>query len=126
MATADLVAVVVVIVAVAATTALLFGMVRLVVTVRRVQAAAERCERSAAALTEELLTLSRRAGDELDRAAGALDRAESVVGAIEGASRLTYRTVANPVIKVAAAASGVRRGADRLRRPDRTGETETR
>ncbi|MEZ5234846.1 MAG: hypothetical protein R2749_19405 [Acidimicrobiales bacterium] len=42
-----------------------------------------------------------------------------MVDTIEHASRATYRTVASPVIKAAAVATGVKRGAGRLRQgPD--------
>lgn len=115
MSVADLVAVVVVIVATAAATAALYASGRMLATARRLQRSADALDDAAAELLEELDRLSADARRALGRAEDQLERAGQVADAIEHASKATYRTVAGPVIKAAAVASGVRRGAERLR-----------
>lgn len=115
MTVADLTAVVVVIVATAAASAALYASWRLLATARRLQRSADALDEAAAELLEELGRLGEEAHRSLGRAEDQLERAGQVVDAIEHASKLTYRTVAGPVIKAAAVASGVRRGAERLR-----------
>jgi hypothetical protein len=115
MSATDLAAVVVVIVATVACTALFGAAWSLRRAARRLQAGADLLDETAAALRDELTRLGSDARRSLERAEDQLDRAGHVVGALEQASRATYRTVASPVIKAAAVATGVRRGAGRLR-----------
>ena len=115
MTASDLAAVVVVIVATVACTVVVLAAWELRVAARRMRRSVERLDTAAAALTAELEALSGDARRSLERAEDQLARAGEVVEVIEQASKLTYRTVAAPVIKAAAVASGVRRGAGRLR-----------
>ncbi len=121
MSASDLAAVVVVIVATLACGALVVTAWNLVLAARRLRRGAARLEAAADALRNELLAVSAEARRSLMRAEDQLDRAGHLVEVIEQASKMTYRTVANPVIKAAAVASGVRRGANRLRQ---SGEDE--
>jgi hypothetical protein len=118
MSAGDLAAVVVVIVSVAATTVLVLAawwLVRLAAGLR--EAALELAELTREAAAElDALTVEARA--ELGRADALLTRADGISATLEGASRLTYLAVSNPVIKAAAVANGVRRGARRLRGED--------
>ncbi len=138
MSASDLAAVVVVIVATLAAAALVVAAWNLRLAARRLRRGAAQLEAAAEALRAELLELSGDARRSLERAEDQLDRAGQVVEVIEQASKMTYRTVANPMIKAAAVASGVRRGANRLRqngedepdqpagRPRRNGEGKDR
>ena len=54
--------------------------------------------------------------DELRRADGLLERAEVVSARAETLSKVTYKAVADPVIRTAAAMKGTGRAARRLRR----------
>jgi len=109
--------VVVVIVATVACTALVITAWQLRRAARRMAAAAAHLDAVADELQQELLRVSADARRSLERADDQLDRAGQVVEVLEQASKLTYRTVAAPVIKAAAVATGVRRGASRLRQP---------
>jgi len=53
--------------------------------------------------------------DELERASGLLDRVDQVTARAEGISRVTYRAIADPVIKTAAVLRGTSRAGRRLR-----------
>ncbi|MGD9754077.1 MAG: hypothetical protein AB7W59_24040 [Acidimicrobiia bacterium] len=119
MSAADLAAVVVVIVATVAATMAVYAAWRLLAASRRLEATAAELDAAAGELLAELEGLAVEARRSLGRAEDQLERAGQVVDTIEHASRATYRTVASPVIKAAAVATGVKRGAGRLRQgPD--------
>jgi hypothetical protein len=111
----DLVAVVVTIAAVAATTALVTLCLALGRTLRAAQQTVERLQARSAPALDAIAEAARQAEAELGRVDGLMDRADSISATIEDASRLGYLAVANPVIRVAALAAGVRHGARRLR-----------
>jgi hypothetical protein len=115
MSAADLAAVVVVIVAVVACAACVAVAWQLHRAARQLRASASALRGAASELTVELRALSGDTRRSVRDADAQLERAAQVVAAMEQASRLTYRTMASPVIKAAAVASGVRRGAGRLR-----------
>ncbi len=62
----------------------------------------------------------RKADRENRKADALLDVAASLTGTADAASRLAYRAVTNPIVKVAAFASGTKRAAKELVRPTRT------
>jgi hypothetical protein len=68
----------------------------------------------------ELRETARTTGDEVERVDRLVTSAERLEDAVDGASRLAYRTFANPVVKVMAAGTGVSRAAQRLRSSDAT------
>ncbi|MFN0027416.1 MAG: hypothetical protein ACKV2O_09600 [Acidimicrobiales bacterium] len=115
MTVTELAAIVVVITASVATTVL----VALCWDLRRAAAQLRRSARAlddgAAVLVEELQATLADARRSLGHAESHLERAGQVVEVIDQASKLTYRTVAGPVIKAAAVANGVRKGAEFLR-----------
>ncbi len=115
MTALELAAVVVVIAAVAAVAVAVVTAVVLLRAVRELQAAATVLAETAHRAATEVGALTEDARRELTRADELLERADSISSTIEGATRLTYLAVSNPVIKAAAVASGVRRGARRLR-----------
>lgn len=57
--------------------------------------------------------------DELERASGLLDRVDQVTARAEGISRITYRAIADPVIKTASVIRGTTQAGRRLRRSGR-------
>ncbi len=115
MSALDLAAVVVVVAAVAAVTLAAVAAVALLRATRELRRAAAALTHAALRAGAELDALTDEARRELGRADGLLERADRISATLEGASRLTYLTVSSPVIKAAAVASGVRRGARRLR-----------
>jgi hypothetical protein len=111
----DLVAVVVTIAAVAATTVLVTISLALARTLRAARATVEQLHARAVPALDAICVAAGKAEAELGRVDGLMDRADSISATIEDASRLGYLAVANPVIRVAALAAGVRQGARRLR-----------
>ena len=116
MTVTEFVAVVVTVVAVVAATAIVALAWLLGRAVAQVRAAALRLAEVAEATAVDVRRLSLEAHSGLARADGLIERADSISATLEDASRLTYLAVANPVIKAAAVASGVRRGAGRFGR----------
>ncbi len=57
--------------------------------------------------------------DELERASGLLDRVDALTARAEGISRITYRAIADPVIKTASVIRGTTQAGRRLRRSTR-------
>ena len=124
MSASDLAAVVVVIVATVAATLTVVAVWDLRRAAQQMRASARHLDHVAQDLSDELHALLGDARRLLTHAENNLERAGHVVEVIEQASKSTYRTVARPVIKVAAVASGVRRGAGWLRHgEDASGET---
>ena len=124
MSVSDLAAVVVVIVATMAATLTVLAAWDLRRAAQRMRASARQLDHAAQDLSDELHALLGDVRRSLTHAEDNLERAGHVVEVIEQASKLTYRTVARPVIKAAAVASGVRRGAGWLRHgEDARGET---
>jgi hypothetical protein len=116
MTVTEFVAVVVTVVAVAATTAIVALAWMLSRAVAQVRRAALHLAEVAEVTATDIRRLSLEAHSGLARADGLIDRADSISATLEDASRLTYLAVASPVIKAAAVASGVRRGAGRFGR----------
>jgi hypothetical protein len=74
------------------------------------------------ALREETIPLlhdvrdaARGASDEVERVDRLVTSAERLEGAVDGAGRLAYRTLASPVVKAMAIGTGVSRAAHRIR-----------
>jgi len=119
MSGAELAAVLCGIVALGATAALAVVCVRLERSVKEMRGLVEAGEQRLVAAAEE-------AADAATRAAGQVDRLERLIDTAEGVSEkadAALRVLTNPVIKGAAAASGTRQAARRLRsrRPDDSG-----
>jgi hypothetical protein len=98
---------------------LLFALLSLVTTVRRLRATVERLQDETLAVTARMQEALRDAEVEIDRVDALLDAAEGVGGRIDGASRLVTRTVTNPVVKVLALGSGTKQAVRRIRTGER-------
>lgn len=68
----------------------------------------------------------RLAARDLDRVDTLLATAESVTGTVDSASRLAYKTVANPVVKTLAFGAGARKAVRRIRHTEPNGNGSSR
>lgn len=118
MSAADLVAVVAAVVALAAVAVAVVMVTRLQRAVDELGAAVAEVRSRAVPAVEALERRAAEIDDELRRAEGLLDRAEVVSARAETLSKVTYKAVADPVIRTAAAMKGTSRAARRLRRGD--------
>lgn len=98
---------------------LLFALVSLVATVRRLRTTVERLQEETLAVTRAMQDALLDAEHEVDRVDALLTAAEGVGGRIDGASRLVTRTVTNPVVKVLAIGTGTKQAVRRMRTGDR-------
>ncbi len=98
---------------------LLFALVSLVSTVRRLRTTVERLQEETLAVTRAMQDALLDAEHEVDRVDALLTAAEGVGGRIDGASRLVTRTVTNPVVKVLAIGTGTKQAVRRMRTGDR-------
>ena len=115
MSAGDLAAVVVTIVSVVALVVMLFAVQALVRAIRDARAAVEAVRAEALPAVVAPPDAAARASIGLERADHILAHAEGVSSTLDSTSQLAYKIVANPAIKVMAAASGTRRAAHRLR-----------
>jgi hypothetical protein len=118
MSAGDLVALIVAIVSVAAFVLLVLALWSLSSVLRDLRQATRELREVAIPAAEELRRTVRQANSELDRVDGLLGTAESVAGAVDSASQLTYQAVSAPLIRVLSFGSGVGQGVRgfRLRR----------
>lgn len=98
---------------------LLFALVSLVATVRRLRTTVERLQEETLAVTRAMQDALLDAEHEVDRVDALLTAAEGVGGRIDGASRLVTKTVTNPVVKVLAIGTGTKQAVRRMRTGDR-------
>ena len=110
MSAADLAIVLVSIAATAALVVLVGAVQALVRTTRQLRSTVERLEHEALPLVVELRDTVRRAGAEVDKVDDLLDVASAIQHTVEGASRLTFVALSNPLIKVLALVRGTGRG----------------
>ena len=66
-------------------------------------------------LLHEVRDAARDASDEVERVDRLVTSAERLEGAVDGAGRIAYRTLASPVVKAMAIGTGVSRAAHRIR-----------
>lgn len=97
----------------------LFALLSLVTTVRRLRLTVERLQTETLALTGAMRDSLRDAEHEVDRVDALLTAAEGVGGRIDGASRLVTKTVTNPVVKVLAIGTGTKSAVQRMRSGER-------
>ena len=116
MSGADLAAVVITISSVVAFVILGIALWAVVRTLRQLNTAVEELRVEATPAVAELRATMHRASDELDRVDGLLDTAEDVANRVEGASRVAYVAVSNPLIKALAIVAGIRGGSRRFRK----------
>jgi hypothetical protein len=85
-------------------------------TMAEMRRAIEDFRRSAVPLLTDTHNAVRQANAELGTVDTILDRADSIAGTVDAASRLSYRAFSTPLIKVMAFATGCARGVKALRR----------
>jgi len=112
----DAAAVVVAVASGIAVLVLLWAVVALTRTLRKLSASLDEVQREALPAVLELRGTVKRADAELDRVDSLLGTAETISATVDSASRLAYLAFSNPVIKGLAFASGTGRAARRLRR----------
>jgi hypothetical protein len=98
---------------------LLFALVSLVATVRRLRVTVERLQAETLEVTSRMQDALADAEHEIDRVDALLTAAEGVGGRIDGASRLVTRTVTNPVVKALALGTGTKQAVRRIRTGER-------
>ncbi len=95
---------------------LLLSLGALLRTMREMRRAIEDFRNSAVPLLADTHNAVRQANAELGKVDAILDRADSIAGTVDAASRLSYRAFSTPLIKVMAFATGSARGVKALRR----------
>ena len=98
---------------------LLFGLLSIIATVRRLRTAVDRLQDETLAITRAMQDALRDAEHEVDRVNALLSAAEGVGGRLDTASRLVTKTVTNPVVKVLAIGTGTKEAVRRMRDGDR-------
>lgn len=95
---------------------LLFALGAAIRTLGAMRAAIDDVRRVSIPLLTDLHSAVRKADADLGRMEGVLERAESISGTVDSASRLAYTAFSSPLVKMMALGSGVSRGFRRLRR----------
>lgn len=116
LAAADLALVVVTGCSIVAVGATLFGLRRLLITLRHVQRSVDELTSTAQPLIDQLAVAIEDANEELARVDRLVGSAESISATVDATSKLAYRALSAPVIKTVAMTSGASRAAKRLRR----------
>lgn len=103
---------------------LIFALLALVSTVRKLRVTVERLQDETLAITRAMQDALTDAEHEVDRVDALLTAAEGVGGRMDSASKLVSRTVTNPVVKALAIGTGTKEAVRRIRtgdrRPDRS------
>jgi hypothetical protein len=116
LSASDLAVLVVTACSVVAVIAILFGLQRLLVALRRVHRTLDELEAQALPLVDDLALSLEEANAELARVDRLVGSAESISATVDATSKLAYRALAAPVIKTVAVTSGASRAARRIRR----------
>mgnify|MGYP001822684776 FL=1 len=124
MSAADLAAVVVTVVCLAVIAVLVVAVQALVRTIRELRTTVDELRGSTLPMVDDLHSTVTRAGDELERVDGFIDRAERSSTPVDVASRLTYRAMGPPLIKTMSFVAGAGRATRRVRSGRRRGAIE--
>ena len=116
LSAADLALVVVTGCSIVAVGATLFGLRRLLTTLRHVQRSVDELTATAQPLIDQLAVAIEDANEELARVDRLVGSAESISATVDATTKLAYRALSAPVIKTVAMTSGASRAAKRLRR----------
>ena len=116
MTATELAALIVAIASVVAVVLLAVTLVSIAKTLRTVRDAVEMLRTETVPVMADLGGTVRAANAELERVDEVLERAESIGGTLDAASRLGYAAFSIPAIKAIALASGTSRAAQRFRR----------
>lgn len=95
---------------------LLFALGAAIRTLGAMRAAIDDVRRVSIPLLTDLHSAVRKADADLGRMETVLERAETISGTVDSASRLAYTAFSNPVVKMMALGSGIGRGLRRLRK----------
>ena len=116
MSTSDWVAIVIAVVVAVAAGGLLVALSALMRTMTAMQLTIEELRKETLPLVTDVQGTVRQANADLQRVDTLLERAESISGTVDSASRLAYLAFSNPVVKVIAFGAGTARASRRLRR----------
>ena len=116
LSAADLALVVVTGCSIVAVGATLFGLRRLLITLRNVQRSVDELTATAQPLIDQLAVAIEDANEELARVDRLVGSAESISATVDATTKLAYRALSAPVIKTVAMTSGASRAAKRLRK----------
>lgn len=95
---------------------LLFALGAAIRTLGAMRAAIDDVRRVSIPLLTDLHSAVRKADADLGRMETVLERAETISGTVDSASRLAYTAFSNPVVKMMALGSGIGRGFRHLRK----------
>jgi hypothetical protein len=115
MTAGDLAAVLVAVVCLVAVAALLLTIQSLRRSARALQQTVDVLRQETVPMVVDLRDTVQQANAELQRVDGLLDRAESIAGTVDNASRLTFRALSPPVIRTMSLVAGAGRATRRLR-----------
>jgi len=118
MSASDWVAVIVAVIVAVAAGGLLVVLGALMRTMTALQLTIEELRRETIPLVTDVQGTVRQANADLQRVDGLLERAESISGTVDSASRLAYLTFSNPVVKALAFGAGTSRALKRFRGRD--------
>lgn len=118
MSAGDVAAIVLSVTAVIAVVGLLFALAALVRTLAVLRVTIDEVRQAGLPLLADLHSAVRQANKELGRMDVLLDRAESISGTVDSASKLAYTAFSSPVVKAMAVATGGARALRRLRKKD--------
>jgi hypothetical protein len=118
MTASDALAVAAIVVVAVFVGALAMALVALTRTLRVLRDTVQHLRDETRAVVVELRDTASAAADEVERVDRLVSSAERIEGAVDGASRMAYRTLASPVVKAMAIGTGVSRAAHRLRDGD--------
>jgi uncharacterized protein YoxC len=116
LSAADLALVVVVGCSVAAVVAVVVGLVRLLVVLRRLSRTLDEVTAALVPLVDDLGRSVAEANEELERIDRLVGSAESISATVDATSKLAYRALSAPVIKTVAVTTGASRAARRFRK----------
>lgn len=103
---------------------LLFAIGSLIATLRSARRTIDEVHRVAIPLLEDVHATVRRANADLGKVDTLLDRAHSISGTVDSASRLAFTVFSSPAVKALAVASGGAKALGRLRRSRRSGKSK--
>ncbi len=115
MSASDLAAIAVTAVSLVMVAVMVVAIQSMVRTLRELRLTVEELRSSTLPMVDDLRFTVAKAGDELRRVDGIIDRAESITTTVDNASRLTYKAMAPPLIKTISLVAGAGRATRRLR-----------
>jgi FtsZ-binding cell division protein ZapB len=118
MSARDWVAVAIAVIVALAAGGLLVALGALMRTMTALQLTIEELRKETIPLVTDVQGTVRQANADLQRVDGLLERAESISGTVDSASRLAYLAFSNPVVKAIAFGAGTSRALRSLRRKD--------